>query len=180
MKSIREVAFLIPVPLKRDRQQVMRMVLPMVVVQEFMVFLMYIEAYDEMQFYQVQSRFYKVLRYIIVFAIYLLFSKDWKSVSHMFMVNKLFMNNNFWYSVFCYMRACFVGLNELVIFQIAFCSNIGEDRGIGLIVNFGAALIICELDDIIMSSGRIQYWRELFDNQPDESGDPDEDNPKLP
>ena len=30
-----------------------------------------------------------------------------------------------------------------------------------------------------MSSGRIQYWRELFDNQPDESGDPDEENPKL-
>ena len=120
-----------------------------------------------------------MLRYIIVFAIYMLFSKDWKSVSHMFMVNKLFMDNSWGYSFLCYMRAGFVAVNELVIFQIAFCSNIGEDRGIGLIVNFGAALIICELDDIIMSSGRIQYWRELFDNQPDESGDPDEETPTL-
>ena len=132
-----------------------------------------------MQFYKVQSIYYKVLRYIIVFAIYLMFSKDWKSVSQMFMVNKLFMDNSCRYSFLCYLRAGFIGLNELVIFQIAFCSNIGEDRGIGLIVNFGAALIICELDDIIMSSGRIQYWRELFDNQPNESVDPDVENPTL-
>ena len=60
------------------------------------------------------------------------------------------------------------------IYRIAICSNLGEDRGLGLIVNFGAALIICELDDIIMLTGRIQYWRELYDNKPDESGDPDE------
>jgi hypothetical protein len=46
-------------------------------------------------------------------------------------------------------------LNELVMLAITLCSNIGEDRVIGLVVNFSAALIICELDDIIMKTGRI-------------------------
>ena len=49
-----------------------------------------------------------------------------------------------------YVRAVLIAVNEFVIFQIVVCTNIGEDRGIGLIVNFAAALIICELDDIIM------------------------------
>jgi hypothetical protein len=97
-----------------------------------------------------------------VFAIYLLFSKDWKSLSQMFLMNKLY--NNYKAYQLCYMRAFIIILNELVIFRIAFCANIGEDRGLGLIVNFGAALIICELDDIIMLTGRVQYWREHFDN----------------
>ena len=48
MKIIRVYSFVIPVPLKRDRQQVMRLVFPMVILQEFMLFLMYIEAYSEM------------------------------------------------------------------------------------------------------------------------------------
>jgi hypothetical protein len=65
---------------------------------------------------------------------------------------------------FCILRIAVIILNEFAIYRIVICSNLGEDRGIGLIVNFGAALIICELDDIIMVTGRIQYWRELFDN----------------
>lgn len=96
-----------------------------------------------------------MLRYIIVFTIYLLFSKDWKSVSHMFLMNKLYFNDSSIVAALSYVRAVFVGVNEYVIFRIAFNSNFGEDRAIGLIVNFGAALIICELDDIIMSTGRI-------------------------
>ena len=151
--------------MKSDRNQVMRLIFPMVCVQEFLLIVMWGEAAsDEYQFYQVQSGLYKFLRYIIVFAIYLLFSKDWKSVSHMFMMNKLYFNDSCIYATLSYIRAAFVSVNEYVIFRIAFCSNIGEDRAIGLIVNFGAALIICELDDIIMSTGRIQYWREIYDN----------------
>ena len=65
---------------------------------------------------------------------------------------------------FCFLRIVVIILNEFAIFKIVICTNIGEDRGIGLIVNFGAALIICELDDIIMGTGRIQYLREHFDN----------------
>jgi hypothetical protein len=41
------------------------------------------------------------------------------------------------------------------MFAIVVCCNIGEERGIGVVVNFSAALIICELDDLIMATGRI-------------------------
>ena len=58
--------------------------------------------------------------------------------------------------VYCFIRTLIIILfNELVIFAIVVCTNIGEDRAIGIIVNFSAALIICELDDIIMKTGRI-------------------------
>jgi hypothetical protein len=82
----------------------------------------------------------------------------------MFMISKLYFNDSFSNAYQSYIRAFFVALNEFIIFKIAISTNIGEDRAIGLIVNFGAALIICELDDIVMESGMIQYWRELYDN----------------
>ena len=52
-----------------------------------------------------------MLRYIIVFAIYLLFSKDWKSVSHMFMINMLYFNNSKRYALLSYIRAALVAVN---------------------------------------------------------------------
>jgi enhancing lycopene biosynthesis protein 2 len=82
----------------------------------------------------------------------------------MLMINRLYFNDTLPLAGISYIRAAFVILNEFVIFKIAISTNIGEDRAIGLIVNFGAALIICELDDIVMDTGRIQYWRELYDN----------------
>ena len=149
-------------PLKKNRFPVFRLFIAIVLVQEYLLSIILFETAYEMQLYQVQSNDYKVLRYIILFAIYLLFSKDWKSLSQMLLINKLYCNYKA-YS-FCFTRVVIIMLNEFVIFRIAFCANIGEDRGLGLIVNFGAALIICELDDIIMATGRIQYWREFFDN----------------
>ena len=56
---------------------------------------------------------------------------------------------------YCIVRIIIILYNEFVIFAIVVCTNIGEDRAIGIIVNFSAALIICELDDIIMKTGRI-------------------------
>ena len=68
-----------------------------------------------------------------------------------------------------YLRVLSVCLNEIVMFAIVVCTNIGQDRGIGLIVNFSAALIICEIDDLLMGTGRIQRYREYFGNLEDES-----------
>lgn len=46
-------------------------------------------------------------------------------------------------------------LNEVIVFAITFCTNIAEDRVIGLVVNFSAALIVSEFDEIIMTLGKI-------------------------
>jgi hypothetical protein len=66
-------------------------------------------------------------------------------------------------------RSFCVIANEVLMYYIVLCSNIGEDRGIGLVVNFSAVLIICEIDDLIMQTGRIQQIREYYDNMEDES-----------
>ncbi len=89
-------------------------------------------------------------------AIYILFSKDWKSLSQMFMVSRL--HNLRGFNSLLFFRSVFITLNEIVMFAITCCTNIAEDGIIGLIVNFSAALIICELDDIVMSTGRIQRY----------------------
>ena len=108
------------------------------------------------------------LRYVIVIAIYLLFSKDWKAISQMFFIRRVFYGEGASFG-HIYIRTLFVIINEVLMFAIVVCCNIGEQRGIGVVVNFSAALIICELDDLIMSTGRIQRVREYFDNIEDES-----------
>jgi hypothetical protein len=142
----------------------MRLFVLIMFLQEYLLIKILDEASREMQVYQVLALEYVIFRYVILLAIYFLFTKDWKSVSHMFMMNKVYFNDSLWRAFLCYFRASLVALNEYVIFKIAISSNIGEDRALGLIVNFGATLIVCELDDIIMSTGRIQYWRELYEN----------------
>jgi hypothetical protein len=161
------MTWLSPVPLKGSYYPVIRLLMTIVFVQEYLLFIMLDETIWEMQIYQVPIDSYKLLRYIIVFAIYLLFSKDWKSLSQMFLIIKLYYEN--WMGAvllycLCFLRCAVIILNEFAIYKIAICTNIGEDRGIGLIVNFGAALIVCELDDIIMVTGRVQHVRELYDN----------------
>jgi hypothetical protein len=58
----------------------------------------------------------------------------------------------------------FVIANELIMLSIIACSNIGEDRGLGLIKDFSSAMIICEMDDIVMALGRIQNYKEKYNN----------------
>jgi hypothetical protein len=116
---------------------------------------------NEMQIYQAYGIQLKFLRYLLLYAIYLLFAKDWKSLSQMLMMNKLY---NLRTEVECFIRAFLILLNEFVVFIIVITTNLGEEKGTGLIVNFSAALIVCELDDITMAAGRIQFWRDRFNN----------------
>ena len=85
--------WLSPVPLKGSYYPVVRLCLFIVFVQEYLLSIMIDETIWEMQIYQVPLEKYKVLRYIILFAIYLLFSKDWKSLSQMFLIIKLYNKN---------------------------------------------------------------------------------------
>ena len=79
--------------MKGSYYPVIRLCLFIVFVQEYLLSIMIDETIWEMQIYQVPLEKYKVLRYIIVFAIYLLFSKDWKSLSQMFLIIKLYNKN---------------------------------------------------------------------------------------
>jgi len=51
------------------------------------------------------------------------------------------------------------------MYFVVLTTNLGEERAIGLIVNFSATLLICEIDDIMMNTARIQKYRESHDAQ---------------
>jgi hypothetical protein len=126
----------------------------MVLIQEVALIIMAFESWKEYNFYRMPSGLYMGLRYIIVTAIYILFSKDWKAISQMFFLRRLYNGEEASYG-HIYIRSAFVIVNEILMFSIVVCCNIGEQRGIGVVVSFSAALIIVELDDLIMATGRI-------------------------
>lgn len=87
----------------------------------------------------------------------------------MLLIQKLFLKSEMKYLFYCYLRALFICFNEYVMLQVVMSMNFAEDGPQGVIVNFGAVMIICELDDLIMKAGRVQAIRERFDNMNDES-----------
>ena len=53
-------------------------------------------------------------------------------------------------------------LNECVIFWIILSTDLGDQGGLGLIINFSSAMLICELDDILFDSARVHNLKENF------------------
>jgi hypothetical protein len=53
--------------------------------------------------------------------------------------------------------------NELLVFWIIVSTDLGEEGGLGLIINFASTMIICELDDMIFYSSSIRSLKERFD-----------------
>lgn len=54
-------------------------------------------------------------------------------------------------------------MNEFVVFWVIASTNLGEEGGLGLVINFSAAIIVCEFDDILVKTGRVNMIREHFD-----------------
>ena len=59
-------------------------------------------------------------------------------------------------------------MNELVVFWIIATSNMGQDGGLGLIINFSAAIIVSTFDDILVMTGRVQKVKEYFNELKEE------------
>lgn len=55
-------------------------------------------------------------------------------------------------------------LNELVIYWIIVSTDLGDQGGLGLIINFASAMLICELDDMIFDTARIHNLKERYDD----------------
>ena len=47
-------------------------------------------------------------------------------------------------------------------------TDLGEEGGLGLIINFASTMIICELDDMIFNSASIHSLKERFDELADD------------
>ena len=93
-----------------------------------------------------------------------MFSKDYKSIAQSLLLFEEFpeirkdapMN-------FSFRLANVVG-NELVVYWIILTTDLGEQGGLGLIINFASAMLICELDDMIFETARIHNLKERFDD----------------
>jgi hypothetical protein len=50
------------------------------------------------------------------------------------------------------------------VYWIICSTDLGQEGGLGLIINFASSLLICELDDILVSTARVHNLKERFDN----------------
>jgi hypothetical protein len=62
-------------------------------------------------------------------------------------------------------------MNELVVFWIIVSSDLGDIGGLGLIINFSSAMLICQLDDILFDSSRVHNLLEKFNGIADTKND---------
>ena len=52
--------------------------------------------------------------------------------------------------------------NEFIVLVVILTSNLGEIAGIGVIMNFSAALIVSQVDDFMMKTTVIGEIKEYF------------------
>ncbi len=120
------------------------------VFQLFCLSIMGREAYQQ-SFYPSLILLYSILRYILIIATYFMFSKDYKSIAETMLIRKQFAQTRMGFNYFLnvYFRFFVVALNEFVIFRIIITTNLGEQGGLGLIINFSSALLISQFDDCL-------------------------------
>ncbi|TNV81225.1 hypothetical protein FGO68_gene5957 [Halteria grandinella] len=165
-----------PIPFRGQNVSMFRIMMAMILIQEACLGVIVYEGTFEFYYYIIRDPIYILLRYFFVIAIYFMFAKDWKAISQMFLIRRVYDVNIDWQiglRMFC------VFLNELIMFSIVCCSNIGENRGLGLVKDFSAVLIICEFDDLVMQLGRIHRIKENIEKENDETEE-EPPNPDRP
>ena len=115
-------------------------------------------------FYPTLMPMYIALRYLLITVTYYLFSKDYKSVAQSLILFLQFPETRTDAALNVYFRIVNIVANELVIYWLIVSTDIGVNGGIGLIINFSSAILICELDDIVVHSARVHNLRERFDD----------------
>jgi hypothetical protein len=121
-------------------------------------------------FYITSMPFYIILRYLLIIVTYYMFCKDYKSLAQTLLLFQQFpeiredavMNFSF--------RIVNIVLNEFVVFWIIVSTDLGDQGGLGLIINFSSAMLICELDDILFDTGRVHNLKERFNDIESEKG----------
>lgn len=106
---------------------------------------------------------YVILRYFLITVTYFLFSKDYKSVAQSLLIYNEFPEIRNDMSINVHFRIVNIIANEFVVYWIICSTNLAEQGGLGLIINFASAILICELDDLIVSSARVHNLKERFD-----------------
>lgn len=95
-----------------------------------------------------------------------MFCKDYKSIAQSLLLYEQFpeIYQASKYAWNLYIRLCVFITNECVVFWIIVSTDIGNNGGLGLIVNFSSAMLICQLDDFLVDSARVQSLADSFEN----------------
>ncbi|CDW74870.1 UNKNOWN [Stylonychia lemnae] len=122
------------------------------------------DTYSNFNFYKCYQAEYLTLRYLLLSINYYLFCKDYRSVSQsVLFTQKLHIENQVrngqdpqltaWSSVDLWstLKLFFAVLNQGIVAAIICSSKLSDGGSLGLITNFSAVLIVCELDDIFYS-----------------------------
>jgi hypothetical protein len=106
---------------------------------------------------------------MLIIMTYFMFAKDYVSVAQFMLILKQFPELKILPNIMIYgvLRTIAIILNEFVVFWLIASTNLGEEGGLGLIINFSAAVVVSEFDDIIVKTGRVIKAWEYFnkDNQ---------------
>ena len=117
----------------------------------------------EDDFYELQLPVYILLRYALIFLTYFLFQKDYLSIGQTWSIllddKSTSMNKGLLFVFGVLFRNGFVILNQVVVFYVILTTNIGADKGIGLILNYTAAAIVVEIDDFAVVAPWIHVKR---------------------
>jgi hypothetical protein len=126
------------------------------------------EAFSS-DFYPTTMPLYLILRYLLIIVTYYMFCKDYKSIAQTLLLLKQFpeIYDDIYINV--YIRLVNTIFNECVIFWIIVSTDLGDQGGLGLIINFSSAMLICELDDILFTSSRVQNLKENFNRLEEEN-----------
>jgi hypothetical protein len=117
-------------------------------------------------FYPTTMPLYILVRYLLIIVTYYMFCKDYKSIAQSLLLYEQFpeIYQASKYAWNFYIRLCVVITNECVVFWIIVSTDIGNNGGLGLIVNFSSAMLICQLDDFLVDSARVQSLADSFEN----------------
>ena len=144
------------------------MLMFMILTQQFSLVIMGWEAFSS-DFYPTTMPLYLILRYLLIIVTYYMFCKDYKSIAQTLLLLKQFPEIKDDTYINVYIRLVNTIFNECVIFWIIVSTDLGDQGGLGLIINFSSAMLICELDDILFTSSRVQNLKENFNRLEEEN-----------
>lgn len=110
-----------------------------------------------------------VLRYFLIIATYYTLAKDYFTISQLFTI--LFTRRRcdrrvFYFLMIIIFRSVILAYSEVIIIMIICTTDLASSLGIGLILNFTAGVITCEIDDMAMKTqvaqSMVQQYGESF------------------
>jgi hypothetical protein len=126
-----------------------------ILIKQYCLIIIYSDLYADSQFYDTNVGNYIGLRYFLIIFTFFIFQKALTSINQSIQILS-FWRERFPLLEYIYLwfihivvRALSILMNELICVAIILTTNLGREQGLGLILNFSAAVIIVEFDTFV-------------------------------